>query len=415
MEKDGKRLHSITAALRGWFREESRDLSESSLSLFLCTFGDLITGVIIGLSSGKILLLPALILLIPPTIGMRGNIYATLGSRMGSYLHTGRLSPELKRNKILDDNILSSTALTLLTSIYVGFIASALARFMGFQVDFVTLTLISVISAILSAFLLLPVTILLAIITYKKGLDPDNFTAPIITLAGDFITLPLLFITTDIVFSTPSSWQIPTFIGLIGLTILLLSISYMRDEEAISREILIESTPILLMTGLLGLWAGQILGGRLEGFITMVGLFTLIPPFLEDGGAIGGIVAARLSSKLHMGVLEIGRIPQVAVLRNFFTMHVLGIFIFSLLGVFAYVINFTFGLSTPGLITLVTITLVAGQIMILILNLVSYYSSVIAFKFGLDPDNVVIPIITSFMDVAGTACLVFVLLLFGVI
>jgi cation transporter-like permease len=36
------------------------------------------------------------------------------------------------------------------------------------------------------------------------------------------------------------------------------------------------------------------------------------------------------------------------------------------------------------------------------------------YRFGFDPDNHGIPIVTSVMDLAGTLCLVFTIVLFGV-
>ncbi|HDD57677.1 MAG TPA: divalent cation transporter, partial [Thermoplasmatales archaeon] len=46
-----------------------RDFFESLFSLFLCTVGDLITGIVIGTFTGYLKMLPALLILIPPTIG----------------------------------------------------------------------------------------------------------------------------------------------------------------------------------------------------------------------------------------------------------------------------------------------------------------------------------------------------------
>ena len=46
---------------------------------------------------------------------------------------------------------------------------------------------------------------------------------------------------------------------------------------------------------------------------------------------------------------------------------------------------------------------------------VSYYLAIITFRFGLDPDNQTVPIITSAMDLAGVACVLFVMTSFGVL
>ncbi|MEE8359107.1 MAG: hypothetical protein V3R82_06830, partial [Candidatus Hydrothermarchaeales archaeon] len=61
-----------------------RDFKESFFALFLVTIGNLITGTIMGVSTSRLVLLPALIVLIPGAIAMRGNNFASLGSRLGT-------------------------------------------------------------------------------------------------------------------------------------------------------------------------------------------------------------------------------------------------------------------------------------------------------------------------------------------
>ena len=51
----------------------------------------------------------------------------------------------------------------------------------------------------------------------------------------------------------------------------------------------------------------------------------------------------------------------------------------------------------------------------LIVNLVAYYSSMISYKLGLDPDNITIPTITSLMDLMGTGILIVVLMVLGLV
>jgi len=132
----------------------SRDFKESLFSLLLCTMGDLITGIIMGVSTSSLRVLPALIVLLPPAIGMRGNIFASLGSRLGTGLHTGQISPDFK-GKILRDNVNSSFILTILMSIYLGIIAALTAHLLGMDVEMTDMVLISLLAGIFSAFFML--------------------------------------------------------------------------------------------------------------------------------------------------------------------------------------------------------------------------------------------------------------------
>ena len=45
----------------------------------------------------------------------------------------------------------------------------------------------------------------------------------------------------------------------------------------------------------------------------------------------------------------------------------------------------------------------------------AYYVSVVTYRFGLDPDNQSVPIITSVMDLSGIAVFLFVMTSLGVL
>ena len=59
--------------------------------------------------------------------------------------------------------------------------------------------------------------------------------------------------------------------------------------------------------------------------------------------------------------------------------------------------------------------MLAGIALTPITLVVGYYLAVVTFRFGLDPDNQGVPIITSVMDLAGVACVLFVMTSSGVL
>ena len=63
--------------------------------------------------------------------------------------------------------------------------------------------------------------------------------------------------------------------------------------------------------------ANALVEKRLAAFTTLPALLVLVPPFLEDTGALGGILASRLSSKLHLGLIEPTPRPQRAAWADF--------------------------------------------------------------------------------------------------
>ena len=59
-------------------------------------------------------------------------------------------------------------------------------------------------------------------------------------------------------------------------------------------------------------------------------------------------------------------------------------------------------------------TLLAGMLATVVAIVVGYYVAVISARFGLDPDNQSVPVITSVMDLAGVLSFLLVLALLGV-
>ena len=405
---------NLFITLQSLKRHDFKDFSESLFSLIFCTFGDLITGIIMGVSTSSLQALPALIILIPPAIDMRGNIFASLGSRLGTYLHTGQISPSF-RGKILSQNVSSSFILSISMSFYLGLLATFTANFLGMEVKAIDMILISLIGGVLSAFFMLAFTIATAFFSYRLGWDPDNVTTPLITLVGDVITLPLLFFSMSFILIINYQQKMLLFAFFIILGIISVILPFSKISIPYCKRIVMESIPILLACGLLSTFSGSLLGGSFKGLIGIAGILTMVPAFLEDGGAIGGILAARFSSALHLGSMHYSKFPPKKAQKMFLSMHVIGLVVFSLIGIFAYIISIVVGIDVLPVHEMVIVSVIAGELLIVVVNFVAYYTSITSFKFGLDPDNVTIPIITSIMDILGTACLIAVLLLFGII
>ena len=66
-------------------------------------------------------------------------------------------------------------------------------------------------------------------------------------------------------------------------------------------------------------------------------------------------------------------------------------------------------------LNLIIITTLAGLGVVTVLIFVSFVMAIVAFKFNMDPDNVMIPIITVIGDLSGILALLAMLMLFGLI
>jgi mgtE-like transporter len=144
-------------------------------------------------------------------------------------------------------------------------------------------------------------------------------------------------------------------------------------------------------------------------------LLILIPPFVSQAGALGGIFASRISSKLQIGVITPRGLPETPALVDGTIVFALAAVVFSLIGTIAVGLSALTGHAPISPWRVITGSLAAGMIATPVTIVVSYYLAIVTYRFGLDPDNQTVPIITSVMDLAGVACVLFVMSVSGVL
>lgn len=415
---------ALSAALShttSFFHNFSDLFKQAPFSLLICSCTGLLAGIGLSLMTGLLQVLPGLMILIPPAIAMRGNIYSALVSRLGTSMHLGLFSPTLKKGGVLYQNAYASLLLTLVLSVTLGFLASLAAHVFGMpNVQYLSLygfILISVIGGFISGILLLGIALMISIIGYHKNWDLDNMSSPIITSAGDMITIPSLFIAALMllklnVFNNGwiwGSWASPvTLLSLLFIVgALFWTLKGLKSNDAALRRIIVESIPMLFICGVIGTLTGITLNMNLERLILLPAILVIIPPFLGESNALSGILSARLSSMLHIGTVEPKSSPDKQVSANFAVIYLLSVFFFLVVGLLSYVASIHLGIPTPNLLKMLALSLLGGILGTTFLNLASYYIAIITFRFGLDPDNDTIPLITSLTDVVGVLCLLF--------
>jgi mgtE-like transporter len=404
---------SFAASLR--YHITPSTLKEGFSGLLLMSLMSLAAGIVLGMMTGVLELLPGLILLITPAIGMRGNIFGAMGSRLGTALHTGMFSTSLKPYSILSQNIYASMINTILISFALGVMAWGFALLLKIEsIGLVEFVLISMIGGIISSFFVLLITVGVAVTGYNRGWDIDNMSAPIITAAGDMVTLPALFLAVILIGGNSSGYHTILFIlfGVLAAACLLLTI---RSDFGIMQDIIYESVPVLLVAGFMSTLAGLIINSRIDGFLILPALLVMVPLFLEDNNALGGILTSRLSSMLHTGMFDPGLFPGKQIIPNFMLIYIYSLVVFPMVGVSAYAASILIGIGSPGFVSMIFISTSAGLVAVTIVNLVGYYVAITAHKLRLDPDNHSIPMISSIVDASGAMCLVAVLMLMGMV
>lgn len=397
--------------LKHFFHDFSDLFRQAPFSLLFCSFTGLLAGVGLSLMTDMLQLLPGLMILIPPAIAMRGNVYSALVSRLGTSMHLGLFSPTLKKGNVLYQNVYASLLLTMILSVILGLLAKLMANL--FEISSISVygfVLISVIGGLISGIALLGIAILVSIIGYRRNWNLDNVSSPIITSAGDMITIPTLFLAAVLLQKSPDAF-VTILSTLFVFVAVLCIVKGMKSDDRAIRRILIESIPMLFLCGILCTFAGITLDLQLKSLIAIPAILVIIPPFLGESNALGGILSARLSSMLHIGTIKPQRVPDKLVASNFAVIYLFSICVFLFIGVLSYAASIILGISSPSIFEMLSISLLGGVLCTTFLNFASYYIAILSFRFGLDPDNDTIPLITSLTDVVGVFCLLFAMLL----
>lgn len=382
-------------------------LKESLIALSICAVGDLCAGIILGNMEFFLKTYPGLMVIIPGAIGMRGNIFGSFGSRLSTHLHIGTLSPEFKRSEILSENITASLILTMVLSILLAVIAKGVCIAFGFKsISIYDFVLISFIAGLISTIIMLPITMFISLKSFEGGWDPDNITTPFIAAVGDFFTLPAIILSVIIVgfISIIPIVKMIVFVAVICVTIAALIAGYTAKSDV--RHIVRQSTPVLFICSLLGTFAGGILNDSLTTLLKNQTLLTLVPLFSGESGGLVSILGARLSSGLHSGLIDPVLRPKKHTVENFVAILTLSVVMYPVIGFLAESSTIAFGNIGVGILESMSISFLAGMILILLMLLVVFYISTISYRRGLDPDNIVIPLSTSLTDSISTLILI---------
>ena len=158
---------------------------------------------------------------------------------------------------------------------------------------------------------------------------------------------------------------------------------------------------VIALTPLLDIAAGGLLGRFQAELIRSAGILILIPPFVSQSGALGGILASRLSSKIQLGLVHPTWWPDASAWVDAAIVSVLAIVTYVVVGSGATLLAELTTRAHPGAGAMVGGTLIAGLLLLPLIVGLSYGVATATTRFGLDPDDHSVPVITSCMDLAG--------------
>jgi len=171
-------------------------LEESMPVLVLATSIAVATGLVLSFNRDFISVLPGVLIIIPSFNQMNGAISSVLSCRLSSALHLGLIHPKLHRTKTLDRNVLATYLTALVSFSAFGLIAWMFNTALGTASTNIWVFMgIVLLAGMLTTVALSVMSIMLSYVSYRKGMDPDNWVIPLMTSIGDFMGISLLLIT----------------------------------------------------------------------------------------------------------------------------------------------------------------------------------------------------------------------------
>jgi len=166
--------------------------------------------------------------------------------------------------------------------------------------------------------------------------------------------------------------------------------------------------PVLLALTVVEVGSGLVLGSFEATLLRYPSLLVLVPVTIGTAGNLGSVLASRLSTAFHLGTLSFDP-GDDDLAGNVVATVTLAVTLFPAVGAGAWLLAAVTGgaVLSPG--TVVAVAAASGACLAVLAVAVTLAATYAAYRFELDPDDVVIPVVTNACDVLG------VLVLFGAV
>jgi len=174
---------------------------ESLPVLVLSAVGGLFAGVVLGGMDAELEQVAGLLVLVPALLATRGNVYGSLGARLGSALHQGLVEPQFSTG---DERVNAAVAAALANGVLISGVAAvmaiALLALLGrSSASLATLVSIALLAGLISGILLTVAVVSVVFVGYRRGLNPDTLAGPVVTTTGDVVGIATLLAATRLV------------------------------------------------------------------------------------------------------------------------------------------------------------------------------------------------------------------------
>ncbi|MHA1987479.1 MAG: magnesium transporter [Promethearchaeota archaeon] len=173
-----------------------------------------------------------------------------------------------------------------------------------------------------------------------------------------------------------------------------------------------ESIIIVIISSMMGLISGILLSSN-EALLYTVPIILLVLPALNSLiGDISTVLVSRLTTHLYIGTLQPNIQKSERLKEDFYGLLITLLLSLGALIFLGYLVSAISGIEivNPLLITVILCSTVL--LIFMIMFLLSFISSIVLFKHGMDPNNFLIPLITSLADFLTPLFLIIFIIIF---
>ena len=168
--------------------------------------------------------------------------------------------------------------------------------------------------------------------------------------------------------------------------------------------VLRSTLPLLVVMAAVGTLSGVVLQEFEEELLKFPSTLILVPALIGVGGNLGAILSSRLSTAVHLGILELN-MSNIVFKNNLLAVAIASVFIFLILGLSAFTFGALFGVASLSLNVILMLAMASGGILMTVVVPVSILVIYSSHKLRLDPDDIAIPIVTTIGDITGVLSL----------
>ncbi|XP_076863451.1 solute carrier family 41 member 2 [Brachyhypopomus gauderio] len=359
-----------------------------------------------------------IVILVPPLLGLKGNLEMTLASRLSTAVNVGKINSSREKWKLIIGNL----ALKQVQATVLGFLAALVATILGWILNeklimnYVALLCCgSVVTAFIASLLQGIIMVGVIIGSKRSGINPDNIATPIASGFGDVITLGFLAVISQGFFYCIEFCPYITYVVcavFLCLTPVWVTISFCHPES--HRLLYCGWEPII--TGMIISSMGGLILDRTITDPNLMGIAVYTPVINGVGGNLVAIQCSRIATYLHFHCC-LGKLPEdsqgcfcpsrafCGKGYNSRTAQVLILLAIPGHVIFLYVIYLMHGGHTSPTVVFFSLYLAAAFTQVFLLLCTADWMVHCLWRYGRDPDSFSIPYLTALGDLLGTGLL----------